>query len=70
MSNGDARLFNLLLRQPRCETDLQGGLGGEDLVFGARGIGSEGFVTGDEDALGQTLNKHRLLAMEGKRFRG
>lgn len=51
MPDGDARLFHLLLRQTGGETDLQGGLGGEDVVFGAGRVGGEGLVPGDQDAL-------------------
>jgi hypothetical protein len=57
MPNGNARLLHLLLRQTRRETNLQGRPWAKDLILGARGIGQDGFVAGDEHALDQTLGR-------------
>jgi hypothetical protein len=56
MPNRDARLLNLLLRQPRRKTDFQCGLWGKDFVFRAGRVWRNGLLTGDEDALSQTLD--------------
>jgi hypothetical protein len=57
MPNGNARLLHLLLRQTGRETNLQGWPWAKDLILGARGIGQDSLVAGDEHALDQTLGR-------------